>query len=249
MRATGLVTLHGFLGAPALWEPCFDRLSGLPLPVEHRWLPGHGPSPWTLPGASFERIVDAFAATIPAGTLLVGYSLGARLALSLLARHPGRFAAVLAFGGHPGLVDPRERDERIAADEAQACQIEREGLPAFVARWEQLPLFATQRALPPSVLDGQRAARRSHAPDAVAWALRSLGLGVMPPLWTHLAALSERLFLVTGERDEKFTTLAARTGVTHVTVAGSGHNVPMEDPEVSARLIEGWVRGDRGGLS
>lgn len=249
MRPTGLVTLHGFLGAPALWKPCFSRIPGLPFPVEHRWLPGHGPSPWTLPGASFERIVDAFAATIPAGTLLVGYSLGARLALSLLARHPGRFEAVLAFGGHPGLEDRRERDERVAADEAQACQIEREGLPAFVARWEQLPLFTTQRALPPSVLDGQRSARLSHEPDAVAWALRSLGLGVMPPLWAHLAALTGRLLLVTGERDEKFTTLAARTGVNHVVVAGSGHNVPMEDPEVSARLIEGWVGGYRGVLS
>jgi len=237
-----LVTLHGFLGAPSLWERCFSSMAGWPCVVEHRWLPGHGPNPWRPPPGvdGFELILEAFAATLPADAVLVGYSFGARLALSLLGLYPERFRGVIAFGGHPGLELPSERVARWEEDGSLARQIEEEGLPAFVARWERLPLFATQRALPASLLEEQRAVRLNHDPTSVAWALGSLGLGVMPPCWALFSQVPERVLLVTGELDTKYTELARRaasSGATHLQVTGSGHNVPLEDPQASARLV------------
>lgn len=238
-----LVTLHGFLGAPALWERCFSSVAGWPCAVEHRWLPGHGPDPWRPPSGvdGFDPILEAFAATLPADAILVGYSFGARLALSLVCLHPGRFRGAIAFGGHPGLELRSERGPRCEEDSALARQIEEEGLPAFVARWERLPLFSTQRALPAALLEEQRAARVGHDPASVAWALRALGLGTMPPLWERLPHHPGAILLVTGALDTRYTELARRaasSGVPHLQVTGSGHNVPLEEPLVSAQIVK-----------
>lgn len=244
-----VVTLHGFLGAPSLWSPVFAAaaLAGLPSRLEHAWLPGHGPEPWWLPGATFAQVIDAFAPTLPAGAWLVGYSLGARVALGLLAQHPERFAGASLIGAHPGLEDPPERAERVAWDEAQAREIEARGLPAFVERWQGLPIFATQATLPESTLQAQRAARLAHQPQAVAWAMRALGLGAMPAYGRDFTG-DRPLRLITGSLDPKFTTLAARaltrwTGATHHILAGVGHNAPLEAPDALAETLrEGFYR-------
>lgn len=239
-----LVTLHGFLGAPSLWGPAFSP--ALAPRALHRWLPGHGPDPWVLPGAGFEQIVDAFAATLPARAALVGYSLGARLALALLARHPRKFTGALLIGVHPGLDDDHERRERARWDDEQAAFLEEHGLSAFVDRWQQLPLFATQKTLAPAVIEAQRAARLGHQPRAVAWSMRALGLAAMP---SYRHAFDDRApapWLVTGELDTKFSTLAvdlARrwSGAQHTLIAGAGHNVPLETPEKLAPVARAWA--------
>jgi 2-succinyl-6-hydroxy-2,4-cyclohexadiene-1-carboxylate synthase len=150
---------------------------------------------------------------------------------------------VVLVGGTPGLEDPAERAQRAAGDDALAASIGRDGLGAFVARWEALPLFATQRALAPGVLAAQRAWRTGHRPEAIAWALSTLSAGRMPPLWDALAGAPCAVHAVTGERDEKFTrvaeTMVARGGgrVVHHRVAGAGHNVALEDPAAVARVV------------
>ncbi|MDB4927817.1 MAG: menH [Myxococcaceae bacterium] len=228
--------LHGFLGAPAQWD-------GVREEGEAWWLPGHGPSPRVRPGAGFAEVVDALSPWTRGRRVLVGYSLGARLALALALRHPGDLRAVVLVGGTPGLEDAGERAQRVAADDALAATIARDGLDAFVDRWEALPLFATQRALPPEVLAAQRTWRAQHAPEGIAWALSTLSTGRMPPLWDALATAGVAVHAVAGERDEKFTRIAeemVRRGegrVVHHRVAGAGHNVALENPAAVARVV------------
>lgn len=237
--------LHGFLGAPAQWERV--RSEG-----EAWWMPGHGPEPRVLPGAGFDEVVDALAPWTTGRRVLVGYSLGARLALSLALRHPGELRAVVLVGGTPGIEDASERAARAAADDALAESIGRGGLEAFVERWEALPLFETQRELEPEALAAQRSWRTRHRPEAIAWALSTLSTGRMPPLWEALAGAPFTVHAVTGERDEKFTRIAeemvrrAEGRVVHHRVAGVGHNVVLEDPAAVARVVNGvtgWADG------
>lgn len=234
--------LHGFLGAPAQWEAVRGEGEG---EGEAWWMPGHGPSPWVLPGAGYDEVVDALAPWAEGRRVLVGYSLGARLALSLALRHPGALRAVVLVGGTPGLDHPGERAARAAADDALAASIVREGVDAFVARWEALPLFATQRSLAPGVLAAQRAWRTGHRPEAIAWAFSALSVGRMPPLWGALARAPFAVHAVTGELDGKFTRIAEEMAgrgagrVVHHRVAGAGHNVALEDPAAVARVVEG----------
>jgi 2-succinyl-6-hydroxy-2,4-cyclohexadiene-1-carboxylate synthase len=173
---------------------------------------------------------------------LVGYSMGARIGLRLLTRHPGLVRTATLVGVNPGLENDEDRGARAAEDEALAKLAETEGIDAVVGRWETLPLFSTQRSLPPQVLESQREVRLSHLGDGIAAALRSLGLGVMPNTWPELAQIRARVNLVVGSEDQKFLAIAERAaalipGATVQRVAGAGHNPILEMPEHFARLL------------
>lgn len=236
--------LHGFLGAPAQWD-AVRALVGAD--GEAPWLPGHGPSPRVYEGQGFDEVTDSLAPWAAGKSVLVGYSLGARLALSLALRHPGGLRAVVLVGGTPGIEGPAERAKRAADDDALAAGIARDGLAAFVRRWEALPLFATQAELAPEVLAAQRTWRGAHEARGVAWALSTLSTGRMPPLWGALATAPFEVHAVTGERDEKFTRIAeemVRRGdgrVAHHRVAGAGHNVVLEDSAAVAAVVRRLV--------
>ncbi|MEJ7732454.1 MAG: hypothetical protein WKG00_25020 [Polyangiaceae bacterium] len=159
---------------------------------------------------------------------------------------------VVLVGAHPGLRGSAERAARAAEDDARAVELVDAGLPAFLAAWEQLPLFATQRALPEAVRSAQRAARLAHQARALAESLRVLGLGRMPPRWDALASARARVCLVVGARDDRFlalaTQVAAETGAATCRVAGAGHNVALEAPALLAEEIRARIASTRGGL-
>lgn len=235
------VYLHGFLGAPAAWDDVTARL-GDTAPVAPT-LPGHGLHPWTPPGA-FTEVIDAFASRVlpPEPATLVGYSLGARVALSIAMRHPSRVARLVLIGVAWGLDGAHDRDARARSDGALADALERDGVARFVDAWESVPLFDSQRSLPDDRLASQRAWRTRHTAAGLAWSLRALGLGQQPPYRKDFSKSSLPVTLVTGSLDEKFTAIARemvrmRTGVAHSVVEGVGHNVALEAPDRVAALI------------
>ena len=201
---------------------------------------------------SFEAEVDRLAAWLASRTnepvALAGYSLGGRLALGLLARHPERFCGAVLVGCHAGLRDAAARAERRAADEALADSLEREGIEAFVDRWQELPLFASQKRLPESLQAAQRARRLAHDPSGLAASLRRVGAGAMPNLWDRLASIEVPIALVVGELDTKFRALGETMAQSWPAasleiVPGAGHNVVLEAPEHVARVMGQLVLG------
>lgn len=251
-----IVFLHGFTGGPTSWDAVLGHLSAGAGVTQRMLCPvitGHegsmaGPrDTWPAQPPSFEAEVDRLAATLPRGTLhLVGYSLGARLALGLLVRHRVRFETATLIGGHPGLDDAAARAERAEADDLLAERLERGGLAAFVAEWEALPLWDSQRTLAPARLAAQRALRLTHDAPRLAHALRTLSLGRMPSWTSALPTLDLPVTLVAGHADAKFRALAesmaaalpsARVQVLGDASAPFGHNLLLEAPGDLARVI------------
>lgn len=241
---TATLLLHGFTGAPDAWADVIARLDIGPkiyAPV----LAGHGPHP--VPATSFraevERLCDIAAAELGAGVHLVGYSLGARVALGMLVAHPERFARATLIGVNPGMPDGPDKEARRDRDERWARRLEHGGIQAFVDEWERLPLWTTQTELPAETLAAQRATRMSHDPVALAGAMRALGLAEMPDYTPALSELDVDVTLVAGAEDEKFSAIAARMATRlprgrAVTVDGAGHNVVLERPAAVAELLE-----------
>ena len=233
-----LVLLHGFLGAPSAWDAV---LAALPRhgPAWCPWLPGHGPAP---PGPRhWDEAARALADALPDGAVLAGYSLGARLALAATLRHSGRARATLLVGGHVGPANDDERAERAALDAERAAALRGGDLGAFVAAWEALPLFATQRALPAARQARQRAVRLAHDAHALAWSFEVAGLARMPDLRADIAAARQPLCFLTGALDTRFCALAASLvrppWVTHRSASGAGHNLLLEAPAAVAASL------------
>jgi 2-succinyl-6-hydroxy-2,4-cyclohexadiene-1-carboxylate synthase len=225
--------LHGFTGGTSSW----DRLRladarAVPLLGHERHLVR--PSTWRL---EVERLADGLSG--PAH--VVGYSMGARLALGLAVAHPELVARLTLIGVNPGL-DDAERPARAAADAGWRRRLD-DGMAAFVDAWQAQPLFATQARLPEALRTEERARRLWHSARGLQFALDALGLAVMPDLRPALTALRCPVTLVAGEDDEKFRALAvataARLPAARVRlVAGAGHNVPLERPRELAAIVE-----------
>lgn len=244
--ATGLLPvalLHGFTGSPAGFDRVIAGLAGKTVTVAPL-LSGHG-----HPGASvttFEGEVDRIAGQLrkrARNWCVVGYSLGGRVALGLLARHPALFESAVLIGARPGLETDAERAERSRSDGELQRILTEEGIEAFVSRWESLPLFASQAGLPSALLAGQRAARLRHEPHELAASLRATGLSAMPSYWGALPGIEARVHLVVGERDRKFRAIAERMRgllrrATLTVVGGAGHNVVLEAPDEVCRIVE-----------
>lgn len=162
--------------------------------------------------------------------------MGGRLALAYAARNPERVRSLVLESASPGLETESERADRRKADEALAWRIEADGVEAFVAHWEALPLFESHAALPDSVRAIQREIRLANHPASLAAALRGLGTGALPSCWGPLAVLGVPVLLLVGALDRKFVEIGRRMAALLLDaelreVADAGHTLHLERPE------------------
>jgi 2-succinyl-6-hydroxy-2,4-cyclohexadiene-1-carboxylate synthase len=242
-----LLLLHGFTGSAAAWLALAARLA------PHRRtvavdLIGHGQSdaPADAERYRMEQCVADLLALLDtmqiAQTDVLSYSMGGRVALQMAAAAPARVSALILESSSPGLADPAERQARIAADEALADSIERDGLAAFVDRWERLPLFASQAALPAEIRARQRAERMRNNPQGLANSLRGMGAGRQSSLWDRLSQLCMPALLIAGALDQKYCAIAeqmaqALPNVRKAIVPNAGHTVHLEQPDIFAAAV------------
>lgn len=245
-----LLLLHGFAGEASYWDYPASLLAGRLCVAPD--LPGHGGTDPPIPPERWrmDRLADAMLLLLDALSIervdLVGYSMGGRAAVHLACSAPGRIGSLTLVGASAGIADPKERRERLAQDEELASLLEREGIEAFVARWEALPLFESQRRLPEEVLSRTRRMRLAQDPRALAAALRAFGTGSLEPLYDRIADLPMRVLLVAGEEDAKFVAIArslalAMPRARAEVVPHAGHSVPLERPEAFAGLLESFL--------
>jgi 2-succinyl-6-hydroxy-2,4-cyclohexadiene-1-carboxylate synthase len=230
-----VVFLHGFLGARQDWEDIARELSSQYFCVAMD-LPGHGGAN-QLP-ASFDSAADALAATLRIlqiqSCTLIGYSMGARMALYFASRHPELCESLILESGSPGLETETERSERRKQDELKAQELENTDLREFLRRWYAQPLFATL-AKDSTSLELTLQKRLKNDPAGLAASLRGMGTGRQPSLWEKLPEIQPPIHLIVGEQDAKFVGIAMRmtTACKQAWVSvipGAGHNVHLEAP-------------------
>lgn len=241
-----IVALHGFTGSGQDFEALWHHL---PLPPDlSPWAPdlvGHTPTPPTDPAAyRIEAEADRLAATLPeaAEAVVLGYSMGGRLALHLAARHPARVRALVLVGASPGLAAEAERQARRAADAALASRLLAGPVEAFLQMWEQTPIIASQSRIAEPWRGRQQARKQRLQAHGLALSLQEMGTGAMPSLWGRLPPVP--MLLLTGAEDEKFTAIAARMAAeagpraAAVVLPGAGHCAHLEQPALAAEEIK-----------
>ena len=244
MSKIATVVLHGFTGSAAAMAPLTSRL---PEPVVALDLPGHGSGPISDDRADY-TMAAAVAGVVSATShlerfALVGYSMGGRVALNFALTHPDRVTSLVLIGARPGIDDPTERAERIAADEALADRIESDGIEWFADYWADRPLFASQRhrltASQRAELRGQRLA--CH-PRGLALSLRGMGAGAVEPVGCRLGELPMPCALIVGVEDTKFAAIAHHMAaaipraVVNL-IPDAGHAAHLEAPDATAAAV------------
>jgi 2-succinyl-6-hydroxy-2,4-cyclohexadiene-1-carboxylate synthase len=246
-----LLLLHGFAGDKSSFDDLAARLaSGRRVVVPD--LPGHGgtQTPDVPDRCTFEHTATLLRAVLGrlgiARLAIAGYSMGGRLALHLALARPQAVERLVLVSASAGLAHAEERAARRRADEELAAFIETHPIAAFVERWERLPLFATERALPAAVRAARRRQRLGCRAAGLAASLRGMGTGAQPWLGDRLGEVRASTLVVAGARDVKFTGIAraladalprAELGL----VADAGHAVHVEQPALLAALMETFL--------
>ena len=192
---------------------------------------------------SFEGRLAEIAAAAAEGAVLVGYSLGGRLALRAVLRDPGRYAGLVTVGATAGIDDPALRSSRAEADDRLAAWMEAAAIEDVVSIWERQPLFADQSE---GLIEEQRPGRMSHDPGQLAMLLRTAGQGVLEPVWHGLLTLDLPVLAIAGARDEGYVAAAERIADVAprgraAIVEDAGHAAHLQRPQRVAELIEEFL--------
>ncbi|XTZ39658.1 2-succinyl-6-hydroxy-2,4-cyclohexadiene-1-carboxylate synthase [Salmonella enterica] len=229
-RLPWLVFLHGFSGDGSEWQEVGASFADYPrLYLD---LPGHGGSA-DIRVASFTDLSAVLRATLDSYNILsywlVGYSLGARIAMFYACHDPAGLCGLVLEGGHPGLTDAQAREQRLESDRQWAVRFHHQPLPAVFADWYKQSVFA-------SLSEGQRAAlvaqRSQNNGPALAQMLEATSLAQQPDLRAGLADATFPIHYLYGEFDSKFQALATQvTAVANChTIPDAGHNAHRENP-------------------
>ena len=200
--------------------------------------PGHGNN--TNGARTLPQCADSIAASMTAG-ILVGYSMGARMALHVALQHPKMVTQLVLISGTPGLKTESERAARQESDNELAERIETIGLSAFLDEWLALPIFSGL-----STETNQRNDRLRNTTQGLADSLRFAGTGTQESQWSNLHQLSIPVHLIVGELDEKFTSIAREmnpliSSSELTVVENAGHTVHLEDPVATGQLLDSII--------
>ena len=198
---------------------------------------GHGTSSRPTEGEAYtmsqmlldiHRIVYALAGESYA---LLGYSMGARIALLYALQYPLEVTKLILESGSVGIEGTVERSERREADVALGKRIREQTIEWFAETWAKLDIFKSQYTLPKAVQNRIQHRRLQNSPHALAFTLEGSGQGVMPYVGHRLQELTMPICYISGELDTKYTEIGKQyfARVHHV-VLGAGHNVHVEKP-------------------
>jgi 2-succinyl-6-hydroxy-2,4-cyclohexadiene-1-carboxylate synthase len=186
----------------------------------------------SLPEAA--QVISQKALATGQRPVLVGYSMGGRVALEAITSYPGVFEQAVLTSTHLGLTNESEKKLRLQSDEEWAQLLERDP-DLFWQKWSQQ-----------EVLKSSLHYSRSHV-DTKLWAslLRSLSTGKQKNFRDLLShpTLPPMLF-ITGARDEKFVHMHADLPeyVNRVVIEDAGHRVPLDQPVVFAQNAAHFIR-------
>jgi 2-succinyl-6-hydroxy-2,4-cyclohexadiene-1-carboxylate synthase len=244
-----ILFLHGFMGDSNEFNQIISLLSEQfsCLTVD---LPGHGKTTvlggeecYTM-ASTAQGLVDWLDELNVQRCVLVGYSMGGRLALYLSLHFPERFSKVVLESTSPGLKTKRDRAERTQRDFELARKLENSDFPTFLSDWYNQPLFASLTQHPD--FKGVIASRRQNNPIELAKSLRNLSTGCQPSLWDKLQESTNSLLLLVGEYDAKFIAINsemvklcqfARLEI----ISNCGHNIHLENPKVFVEHIQRFL--------
>jgi 2-succinyl-6-hydroxy-2,4-cyclohexadiene-1-carboxylate synthase len=235
---TRILALHGFLGKPTDWDPFIsetnilcpqvrvdtpDIFSQLKVPLELRM------HDWAQDFNSEQKNHHLEK------NVLIGYSMGGRLALQALLDKPGLWDDVVLVSSHTGLMEEDgARQERLKLDAVWAHKFKTEPWSDVLKAWNEQEVFRGSHE--------PKREEKDFSREVLAETLVQWSLGQQDFVEDNLRSVQARIHLVAGEKDTKYRTFyedLKKRGLAaefHI-VKGAGHRIIFDKPKELARLL------------
>lgn len=231
--------LHGFLGHGADWDALRATWPPDLPPLRTPNLFATTPRDESL--AAFGERFAAEVANVDPAPLLLGYSLGGRLALHAILARPSLWRGAVVVSAHLGLTEDRERAVRRTSDAEWARRFEQEPWADVLRDWSAREVFGGR---------AQSLSREETRYDlaALAHALDEWSLGRQDDLAPRLASLTMPILWIAGADDPRYVAQGERAaaGAPSIRLAvapGAAHRVPWEAGEWFGQTVADFVRG------
>lgn len=160
--------------------------------------------------------------------ILLGYSMGGRLALHAAFDKPGLWDEVVLISTHPGLISADEKSERLKADSAWAEKLMTLPWQEVIKLWNDQPVFSGSKAPMRNELESKR---KELSQIMLNWSLAKQDF-----LGEKLVDLKPKLRWYAGEKDIKFVELFRHLKTEGFiddiyVIKGSGHRIIFDKPQ------------------
>lgn len=205
-----IVALHGFLGKPSDWDFCNIQSA---------------PSLEEMPVIPFNELAKKINATSAPSSIIMGYSLGARLALHCCLENPKKWEAAILISANLGLHSEKERTLRLQRDEEWALRFRNDEWSTLMDDWNAQPALKSSGKL--SRIESY------YNRHKLSEMLTTWSLGHQDDLTIPLQSLPLPLLWIVGERDISYVQHAQKLTFLHplsqvVVVPDVGHRVPWD---------------------
>ena len=234
--------IHGNFQTAKVWQPLEERMkagfSDLEMITEDLCAKQF---------QSFDDWTEDFCGRVEAQangekSILLGYSLGGRLALHACLSRPELWKSAIVVGADPGLESEEEKKLQLDKDRNWAERLKREPLEKLVDEWDAQPVFGGIENQAPRNLG-------EMDPDGLSHQFGVFSKGVQQNLVPKLAELKRPpVLFVSGEKDQKYLGIGERLAksssvINAQVIADTGHRVPWENPESFVQVLIDFAFG------
>ena len=163
-------------------------------------------------------------------SLLLGYSMGGRLAMNACVHRPSLWSGVIAVGADPGLISDDARSKQLQKDLEWARRFRTEDIQELLVEWDELPVFCGRSNCASREISELDSEKISRFFDVFSKARH----GNMLPMLRKLK--TPPLLYISGCDDIKYTKIGQDLAahcmqVRHQIIPNAGHRVPWESQD------------------
>jgi 2-succinyl-6-hydroxy-2,4-cyclohexadiene-1-carboxylate synthase len=247
-----IIAIHGFLGLPSDWLPfdgAFKEKSGNAHTIR-KWdlysdIPQNPPAleehPLRMWAKNFCERIERGSKKFGVGEertkpILMGYSMGGRLALHALLENEKLFSGAIIISAHPGLTAADLKLQRKLNDAKWAERFRTENWNSLIKAWGEQEVFSAAKEKSDSIpLERQEA---DYDRVKLARAMQVWSLANQQNLRPYLASVSTPTLWISGSNDRRYRELFSELRMDLIDspahdfkeVSQAGHRVPWDNP-------------------
>ncbi len=244
---TRLWCIHGNLQLPTVWDPFIDKFyhgprddagarKTLSLDAENLWTSNReNPADWAEDFCLHVR--DSHR---PGSQILMGYSLGGRLALHATLCDPELWCGVVIISADTGLTSASARRSQLEKDRRWGKRFLSDPWNNVLKDWDSQSVFGNGR-------DNPKRDENDFSRKSINQVFRRFSKGNQRDLLPAFAGvITPPILYVSGANDARYRKIGdvfakKAPAVSHVIIENTGHRVPWENPKQFTGAVQSFI--------